>query len=65
MAEATQKRARDADAVDLTEDASPEKKHKVALNAIARSSSVRSLQELPFDPVIAKDGKIYERRTPS
>ena len=33
MAETTQKRARDADAIDLTEDASPEKKHKVATDA--------------------------------
>jgi len=32
MAELT-KRARDADAIDLTEDASPEKKHKVAPDA--------------------------------
>ena len=61
MAEATQKRARDADAVDLTEDASPEKKHKVALNAIAKEFICPITQELPVDPVIAKDGKIYER----
>ena len=61
MAEATQKRARDADAVDLTEDASPEKKHKVALNAIAEEFICPITQELPCDPVMAKDGKIYER----
>ena len=61
MAETTQKRARDADAVDLTEDASPEKKHKVALNAIAKEFICPITQELPVDPVIAKDGKIYER----
>ena len=61
MAETTQKRARDADAVDLTEDASPEKKHKVALNAIAKEFICPITQELPCDPVMAKDGKIYER----
>ena len=61
MAEATQKRARDADAVDLTEEASPEKKHKVALNAIAKEFICPITQELPCDPVMAKDGKIYER----
>ena len=61
MAETTQKRARDADAVDLTEDASPEKKHKVTLNAIAKEFICPITQELPCDPVMAKDGKIYER----
>ena len=61
MAEATQKRARDADAIDLTEDASPEKKHKVALNAIAAELLCPITQELPVQPVMAEDGKIYER----
>ena len=54
-----EKRARDA--IDLTEDASPEKKHKVALNAIAKEFICPITQELPCDPVMAKDGKIYER----
>ena len=60
---AAKKRARDADAdaVDLTDDDSPEKKHKVALNAIAKEFICPITQELPFDPVMAKDGKIYER----
>ena len=61
MAEATQKRARDADAIDLTEDASPEKKHKVALNAIAAELLCPITQALPIQPVMAEDGKIYER----
>ena len=61
MAEATQKRARDADAIDLTEDASPEKKHKVALNAIAAELLCPITQALPVQPVMAEDGKIYER----
>ena len=61
MAEATQKRARDADAIDLTEDASPEKKHKVALNAIAEEFLCPITQALPVQPVMAEDCKIYER----
>ena len=62
MAEATQKRARDADAIDLTEDASPEKKHKVALNAIAEELIRPITQELPVEPVLAEDGRIYEKK---
>ena len=62
MAETTQKRARDADAVDLTEDASPEKKHKVALNAIAEELICPITQELPVEPVLAEDGRIYEKK---
>ena len=61
MAEITQKRARDADAIDLTEDASPEKKHKVALNAIAEEFLCPITQALPVQPVMAEDCKIYER----
>ena len=51
-----------ADAIDLTEMASPqEKKQKVALTTIAKELLCPITQELPFDPVMAKDGKIYER----
>ena len=62
MAEITQKRARDADAIDLTEGASPEKKHKVALNAIAEELICPITQELPVEPVLAEDGRIYEKK---
>ena len=54
-------RKRPADAIDLTQDASPEKKQKVALADIAKEFICPITQELPFDPVMAKDGKIYER----
>ena len=55
-------RKRPADAIDLTEEPSPrEKKQKVALADIAKEFICPITQELPFDPVIAKDGKIYER----
>ena len=58
---ADDERKRPADAVDLTGDASPEKKQKVALTTIAKELVCPITQELPFDPVMAKDGKIYER----
>ena len=58
---ADDERKRPADAVDLTKDASPEKKQKVALTTIAKELLCPITQELPFDPVMAKDGKIYER----
>ena len=58
---ADDERKRPADAVDLTKDASPEKKQKVALTTIAKELVCPITQELPFDPVMAKDGKIYER----
>ena len=57
---ADDERKRPADAVDLTGDASPEKKQKVALTTIAKELVCPITQELPFDPVMAKDGKIYE-----
>ena len=59
--DAAQKRARDAAAIVLTEDAGPDKKHKVALNAIAAEYVCPLTRELPIDPVMAKDGQIYER----
>ena len=61
---AAKKRARDADAdaVDLTDDDSPEKKHKVALNAIAEELICPITQELPVEPVLAEDGRIYEKK---
>ena len=63
MSEASQKRARGADAIDLTtEDVSPrEKKMRESINGVAAELLCPITQELPFDPVMAKDGKIYER----
>ena len=62
MAEPTQKRARDADAVDLTEDASPrEKKMRESINDAAKEFICPITHELPVQPVMAEDGKIYER----
>ena len=50
-----------ADAVDLTEMASPqEKKQKVALTTIAKEFVCPITQELPISPVTAEDGKVYE-----
>ena len=55
-------RKRPADAIDLTEEVSPqEKKMRASINAVAADLLCPITQELPFDPVIAKDGKIYER----
>mmetsp|Transcript_21792 Transcript_21792/g.56897 ORF Transcript_21792/g.56897 Transcript_21792/m.56897 type:complete len:81 (+) Transcript_21792:244-486(+) len=51
---ADDERKRPADAVDLTKDASPEKKQKVALTTIAKELVCPITQELPFDPVMAK-----------
>ena len=52
--------AADADAVDLTDDASPEKRQKKALTTIAKEFVCPITQELPIQPVTAEDGKIYE-----
>ena len=60
MAETTQKRARDADA-DADADAVDPKKMRESINDIAKEFICPITQELPVDPVIAKDGKIYER----
>ena len=55
-------RKRPADAIDLTEEASPqEKKMRASINDVAADLRCPITQELPLDPVIAKDGKIYER----
>ena len=54
----TQKRARDADA---DADAVDPKKMRESINDIAKEFICPITQELPVDPVIAKDGKIYER----
>ena len=60
---AAKKRARDADAdAVVTDDDSPEKKHKVALNAIAEELICPITQELPVEPVLAEDGRIYEKK---
>ena len=52
----TTKRGRDAD---LTEEAS--KKLRKSINDVAADLVCPITQELPFDPVMAEDGKIYER----
>ena len=64
MSQASQKRARGADAIDrTTEDASPrEKKMRESINGVAAELRCPITQELPFDPVMAEDGKIYERK---
>ena len=55
-------RKRRSDAIDLTEEASPqEKKMRASINDVAADLRCPITQELPFDPVTAKDGKIYER----
>ena len=51
----TEKRGRDAD----TEEAS--KKMRKSINDVAADLVCPITQELPFDPVMAEDGKIYER----
>ena len=52
-----------ADAIDLTEMASPqEKKQKVALTTIAKEFVCPITQELPISPVTAEDGKVYEEK---
>ena len=56
------KRQKGAEAIDFTEEASPqEKKMRASINDVAAELLCPITQELPFDPVIAKDGKIYER----
>ena len=64
MSEASQKRARGADAIDLTaEDVSPrEKKMRESIKGVAAELRCPITQELPVDPVMAEDGKIYERK---
>ena len=55
-------RKRSGDAIDFTEDTSPqEKKMRASINDVAADLRCPITQELPVDPVIAKDGKIYER----
>ena len=59
---ADEERKRPADAIDLTEEgASQEKKMRASINDVAADLRCPITQELPFDPVMAKDGKIYER----
>ena len=56
------KRQKGAEAIDLTEEASPqEKKMRASINDVAAELLCPITQELPFDPVMAEDGKIYER----
>ena len=55
-------RKRPADAIDLTEEASPqEKKMRASINDVAADLLCPITHELPFDPVMAEDGQIYER----
>ena len=59
---ADEERKRPADAIDLTEEgASQAKKMRASINDVAADLRCPITQELPFDPVMAKDGKIYER----
>ena len=58
MAETTQKRARDADA---DADAVDPKKMRESINDAAKEFICPITHALPVDPVMAKDGKIYER----
>ena len=56
------KRQKGAEAIDFTEEASPqEKKMRASINDVAADLLCPITQELPLEPVIAKDGKIYER----
>ena len=49
-------------AIDLTEEASPqEKKLRKSINDVAADLVCPITQQLPFDPVMAEDGKVYER----
>ena len=55
-------RKRSADAIDLTEDTSPrEKKMRESINDAAKEFICPITHELPIQPVMAEDGKIYER----
>ena len=62
-ADDAQKKQKGADAIDLTEVASPrEKKCVEAMNSIAREFICPITHELPIAPVMAEDGKIYEEK---
>jgi len=61
--DAAQKKQKVADAIDLTEVASPrEKKCVEAMKSIAREFICPITHELPIKPVTAEDGKIYEEK---
>ena len=61
--DAAQKKQKVADAIDLTEVASPrEKKCVEAMQSIAREFICPITHELPIKPVTAEDGKIYEEK---
>ena len=50
-------------AIDLTEEASPqEKKLRKSINDVAADLVCPITQELPIEPVMAEDGKIYEKK---
>jgi len=58
-----QKKQKVADAIDLTEGASPSKEECVeAMQSIAREFICPITHELPIKPVTAEDGKIYEEK---
>ena len=61
MAETTQKRARDAAAADADADAVDPKKMRESINDAAKEFICPITHELPIQPVMAEDGKIYER----
>ena len=59
----TKKRDRDAAAIDLTVEASPqEKKMRQSINDVAADLVCPITQELPIEPVMAEDNKIYEKK---
>jgi hypothetical protein len=61
--DAAQKKQKVADAIDLTEVASPSKEECVeAMNSVAREFICPITHELPIKPVTAEDGKIYEEK---
>ena len=61
--DAAQKKQKVADAIDLTEVASPSKEKCVeAMQSIAREFICPITHELPIKPVMAEDGKIYEEK---
>ena len=57
------KRQKGAEAIDFTEEASPqEKKMRASINDVAADLVCPITQELPIEPVMAEDGKIYEKK---
>jgi hypothetical protein len=61
MAETTQKRARDDADADADADVVDPKKMRESINDAAKEFICPITHELPVQPVMAEDGKIYER----